>query len=119
MRTKTQSIILCVAALTLASPIMLQTGAHSVAQDYQWDGEIAAPEAVQLQLVFSGLSGTVFVTHAHDGTNRLFVIEQIGRIRVAQPGASTTTVFLDIVSRVLSGGETRFVRRGFSPPVLD
>ncbi|MFL6274422.1 MAG: PQQ-dependent sugar dehydrogenase [Blastocatellia bacterium] len=81
----------------------------------QSDQAITAPTALQLQTVISGLSSTVFVTHAHDGTNRLFIIEQVGRIRVAQPGASTTTVFLDISSRVLSGGERGLLGLAFHP----
>ena len=56
--------------------------------------------SVQLQPVLSGLSGPVFVTNAGDGTNRLFVVEQSGTIRVAQPGATTHTLFLDITARV-------------------
>jgi hypothetical protein len=61
--------------------------------------------AVELVPVISGLAGPVFVGHAGDGSNRLFVEEQRGVIRVVQPGASTSTVFLDIPSKVVSGGE--------------
>src|SRR5437764_15298302 len=70
----------------------------------QSEQAITAPTALQLQTVFSNLINPVFVTHAHDGTNRLFIIEKVGRIRVAQPNATTSTVFLDISSRVLSSG---------------
>lgn len=93
--------ILCLAAFLFCCPTIFQTRAHS-AQDYQTEGKVIAPTAVQLQPVLSGLTFPVYVTHAHDGTNRLFIIEKVGRIRVAQPGASTTTVFLDISTRVLS-----------------
>jgi glucose/arabinose dehydrogenase len=43
----------------------------------------------------------------HDGTNRLFVIEQTGVIRVFEnsPATSESTVFLDIRNKVLYGGE--------------
>jgi glucose/arabinose dehydrogenase len=81
----------------------------------QRDKIINAPTAIQLQTIISGLSSTVFVTHARDGTNRLFIIEQAGVIRVAQPGASSTTVFLDITSRVLSGGERGLLGLAFHP----
>src|SRR2546423_5621122 len=81
----------------------------------QSEQAITAPTALQLQTVFSGLSSPVFVTHAHDGSNRLFIIEQVGRIRVAPPDASTTTVFLDISSRVLSGGERGLLGLAFHP----
>ncbi|HEX8185546.1 MAG TPA: PQQ-dependent sugar dehydrogenase [Blastocatellia bacterium] len=53
---------------------------------------------------FSGLASPVYITNAHDGTNRLFILEKPGRIRVAQPGANNTSIFLDISSKVLSSG---------------
>ncbi len=105
--------ILCITAFLLVCPAIFQTRANSAAQETQ--DKTIAPTAVQLQLVLSGLSNTVFVTHAHDGTNRLFLIEQIGRIQVAQPGASTSTVFLDISSRVLFGGERGLLGLAFHP----
>src|SRR2546423_8107809 len=71
--------------------------------------------AIQLEPVLSGLSSPVYVTHAHDGSNRLFIVEQPGRIKVLQPGASTPTVFLDIVSKVLSGGEQGLLGLAFHP----
>jgi glucose/arabinose dehydrogenase len=58
--------------------------------------------ALTLTPVLSGLSSPVYVTNAHDGTNRLFIVEQAGRIKVLAPGATTPTVYLDIVSKVLS-----------------
>lgn len=62
--------------------------------------------AVQLQpVITTGLSSPVFVTSARDGSNRLFIVEQPGRIKVLQPGQTSPAVFLDIVMRVLSGGE--------------
>lgn len=81
----------------------------------QSDQIIKAPTAIQLQTILSGLAGPVLVTHAHDGTNRLFILEQAGRIRVAQPGASTTTIFLDLTSLVLSGGERGLLGLAFHP----
>jgi len=45
------------------------------------------------------------VTNAHDGSDRLFILEQEGRIKVLQPGVTTPTLFLDLTSRVLAGGE--------------
>ena len=101
MCKKNRLTILCLAAFLLACPVIFQTRANS-AQDYQTEGKVIAPTAVQLQSVLSGLTFPVYVTHAHDGTNRLFILEKAGRIRVAQPGASTTTLFMDISSRVLS-----------------
>jgi glucose/arabinose dehydrogenase len=44
------------------------------------------------------------VRHAGDGSHRLFVIEQDGRIMVVEDGAVRSEPFLDIVSQVDSGG---------------
>ena len=62
--------------------------------------------AIQLvPVVPSGLASPVFVGNAHDGSNRLFIVEQGGTIQVLQPGASTPTVFLDIRPKIVAGGE--------------
>lgn len=95
--------LLCLAALLIACPAIFFAHASPTAQQ-SIGGAITA---VQLQPVLSGLSNTVYVTNSHDGTNRLFVIEKAGVIRVAQPGASTTTVFLNITNRVLSTDNER------------
>lgn len=65
----------------------------------------ASEGAIQLLPVLQGLSSPVYVTSAHDGSQRLFVVEQPGRIQVLASGASAPSLFLDITSRVLSGGE--------------
>ena len=70
---------------------------------------------IGLELVLSGLSSPVFVTNAGDGTNRLFIIEQGGIIKVLQPGGTTPTVFLNITARVLSGGERGLLGLAFHP----
>jgi uncharacterized repeat protein (TIGR03806 family) len=51
-------------------------------------------------------SRPVFITHAGDGTDRLFVVEQAGTIRVFanQDSVPQATTFLDITGRVLSSG---------------
>ncbi len=71
--------------------------------------------ALQLEPFLTGLAAPVFITSARDTTNRLFIIEQPGRIRVRQPGATTTTVFLDITAKVLSGGERGLLGLAFHP----
>ena len=71
--------------------------------------------AVQLVPVLSGLSSPVFVGHAGDGSNRLFIVEQPGVIRVRQPGASSASVFLDIRSKIAAGGERGLLGLAFHP----
>jgi glucose/arabinose dehydrogenase len=73
------------------------------------------PFAIELQPVLSGLSSPVLVTNARDGSNRLFIVEQSGRIKVLQPGASQPTVFLDIATKIVSGGERGLLGLAFHP----
>jgi hypothetical protein len=65
--------------------------------------------------VISGLASPVFVGHAGDGSNRLFIVEQGGRIKVLQPGSSTPTDFLNISPKVLAGGERGLLGLAFHP----
>jgi len=71
--------------------------------------------AIELLPVATGLDSPVFVTNAGDGSNRLFIVEQAGVIKVLPPGESTPTVFLDIRSRVLFGGERGLLGLAFHP----
>jgi glucose/arabinose dehydrogenase len=77
-------------------------------------GGRAAP-AIRLQPVLTGLSSPLYVTNGRDGTNRLFIVEQTGMIKVLQPGANTPTIFLDIGARVLAGGEQGLLGLAFHP----
>jgi glucose/arabinose dehydrogenase len=70
---------------------------------------------IQITPVISGLSSPVFVGHAGDGSNRLFIVEQGGTIRVLQPGSGTATVFLNITAKVVSGGERGLLGLAFHP----
>ena len=55
------------------------------------------------------------MTNAGDGSDRLFVVEQGGVIKVLQPGSTSPTVFLDITTKVLSGGEQGLLGLAFHP----
>ena len=72
--------------------------------------------SVQLQPVLTtDLSWPLFVTNAHDQSNRLFVLEQVGKIKVLQPGQTSASTFLDISSRVTFGGESGLLGLAFHP----
>src|SRR6266581_4160781 len=60
---------------------------------------------ITLETVVTGLDSPVYATNAGDGSRRLFIVEQAGRIKVLKQGFSSPTVFLDITSKVLTGGE--------------
>jgi hypothetical protein len=69
---------------------------------------------IHLVPVATGLINPVFVTGAGDGTRRLFIVEQAGTIRV-MPTSGTMSLFLDIRSRVRSGGEQGLLGLAFHP----
>jgi hypothetical protein len=71
--------------------------------------------AIQLVPVVTGLASPLFVGHAGDGSNRLFIVEQGGVIRVLQPGQTTPTVFIDIHTKVTAGGERGLLGLAFHP----
>src|SRR5512140_376814 len=54
------------------------------------------PSAVKLTPVISGLTQPVFVTHAGDSSNRLFVVQQTGQIRLFKNGGLLAAHFLDV-----------------------
>ena len=66
--------------------------------------------------IASGLQNPLYVTGAADGSGRLFIVEQIGRIRIVKNGALLPTPFLDIRSLVaLSGSERGLLSVAFHP----
>ncbi len=74
------------------------------------------PLPFRLQQNFiTGLSSPVLVTNAGDGTRRLFIVQQGGIIKVVQPGSNTPTDFLNITTKVLSGGERGLLGLAFHP----
>ncbi|MFY9555875.1 MAG: PQQ-dependent sugar dehydrogenase [Blastocatellia bacterium] len=78
----------------------------------------AAPVATTIQLqpvITSGLTSPVYVTNAHDGSNRLFTLDLRGTIQLLQPGQTVVTPFLDIQTRVMSGGEQGLLGLAFHP----
>ncbi len=69
-----------------------------------WAQEIDWPQIGLARLV-GGLDQPTYVTDAGDGSERLFIVEQAGTIRIFKDGALLERPFLDIRDRVSSGGE--------------
>jgi len=78
---------------------------------------LPSPLLAQIQLtpVATGLSNPLFVGHAGDGSQRLFIVEQDGIIRVLQARQSTPTVFLDVRPRIATDGEQGLLGLAFHP----
>ena len=65
--------------------------------------------------IVGGFNQPVHLTHAGDGSGRLFVVEQSGVIRIVQGGVLQPTPFLNITGRVKSGGEEGLLSAAFPP----
>lgn len=77
-----------------------------------------AANGMQLGLAeqFTGLDRPVFVTHAGDGSGRIFIVEQRGQIRVVQDGQLLPMPLLDIAAtRVSCCGERGLLSVAFPP----
>jgi glucose/arabinose dehydrogenase len=75
----------------------------------------AAQPQLQLEPVVDGLASPLFLTHAGDGSGRLFVVERAGRVLIVDRSTLQPEPFLDIESRVLSGGERGLLGLAFHP----
>lgn len=83
-------------AVILPSVVLAQTGAY------------------KLRKVSDGYEHPVGLTNAGDGSGRVFVVEQRGRISLLGPGARGET-FLDIHERIIAGGEQGLLSIAFHP----
>lgn len=72
------------------------------------EGEIAAVE------IIDGLDSPVYLT-SPSGDDRLFIVEQEGRIRIFDGGQLLPAPFLDIRSDVISGNEQGLLSMAFHP----
>ena len=70
---------------------------------------------VDVAVAVSGFDSPLDVTNAGDGSGRLFVVEQAGRIRLVKGGALVERPFLDITGRIASGGERGLLGLAFHP----
>jgi glucose/arabinose dehydrogenase len=75
------------------------------------------PPTLQVEFipVASGLTNPLDIQQAGDGSGRLFVVEQGGRIQIIQNGSLLGTPYLDISSLIVSGGETGLLGLAFHP----
>src|SRR5688572_28915689 len=74
------------------------------------------PSNVVFREAMSGLTQPIFITHPGDGSNRLFVVERAGIIRVFKDGSLLPTPFLDIQTIVNhSGSEQGLLALAFHP----
>ncbi len=65
------------------------------------------PSAYHWSPILSGLDRPVDIQFPDDGSGRMFILEQVGRIRVVQNGQLLAAPFLDITDRVGSNSSER------------
>ena len=75
------------------------------------------PSRIHLGLtrVASGFSQPLLVTHAGDGSGRLFVVEKTGKIRIVANGKVVSVPFLDLSTSVSNGSEQGLLGLAFHP----
>lgn len=86
--------------------------------------EVAGPRAgrfdpasveIDLQSFVAGLEAPLLLTHAGDGSGRLFVVEQGGTIRTVQDGELESETFLDLSELTEAAGEQGLLGLAFHP----
>jgi len=78
--------------------------------------QLPEPQGFTWEPVFQGLEGPIGFANAGDGSGRAFILEQAGRIHIAQEGERMPEPFLDISDRVgSSGSEQGLLGLAFHP----
>jgi glucose/arabinose dehydrogenase len=77
----------------------------------------ADPSSVELTLepFADDLRSPLFLTHAGDGSGRVYVVEQAGRVIVLDADGDGRQTYLDIDERIDSGGERGLLGLAFHP----
>lgn len=76
---------------------------------------LPGPSALAARLVASGLRNPLDLQAAPGDRERLYVVEQGGRIRIIRNGQLQPTPFLDISGRISGGGERGLLGLAFHP----
>lgn len=115
-------IVLGLAFLLQATQVVQQKTRAYQAKVEQ-SANITLPKNISLKDAFPNLTFTmpVELVSPEDGTNRNFVVEQKGKIRVFANNeeVKSAEIFLDIESKVTSGGERGLLGLAFHPSYKD
>jgi glucose/arabinose dehydrogenase len=128
MRPPRTLVRLSIPALVAASTLLMACGGTATSGPSEGDTAAgtkpaapvtegaAAPsrKALRLVTVATGLASPVYVAAPQNERNRLYVVEQAGRIRIVEKGKIVST-FLDIAGLVRSGGEQGLLSVAFHP----
>ena len=74
--------------------------------------EAPSADAIALTVVADGFSRPLFLTHAGDGSDRIFVLEQTGKILVLKDGERAEFPFLDISALITQTADRPYSEQG-------
>ena len=105
-----------VIVLLMSTTNLAFTSSHAALKGPSSTTAALDPLKITFQEIGSGLNNPVFITNAGDGSDRIFVIERAGQIRILKNGVLLTTPFLNIQASVKStGGEQGLLALAFHP----
>ena len=70
------------------------------------------PIRIELQTVATGLTSPIELLSANDGTGRLFIVDQTGKVLILNNATVSPTAFLDVSSRLVSPLKAAYDERG-------
>ncbi len=95
--------------LFLATFFTLTKNVHAV-------NTASVPKNIKYETVVTGLTNPLFLTHAGDGSGRLFIVQRGGQILIYKNAQLNETPFLDISGIInSSGGEQGLLGLAFDP----
>ena len=117
---KRLSLIIFVLASFLTSCIPTNAVASNIdillgRQDWSVAGTDSSALNIRSEVYAEGLERPTAITHANDGSGRVFVVQQSGKIAVLENAQMTSSAFLDISDRVSFGGEQGLLSLAFHP----
>ncbi len=92
-----------------------QTAAPSVTATAPADGAPLSAIELSLDPMWRGLDQPLDLVNAGDGSNRLFVVEQTGKVRVISQGKVLPDPYLDLTDKTKAGGEQGLLGIAFAP----
>ena len=97
-----------------SAPAPQEQGAQRTgAAPQEQDARPAGP--LRIQRIASGLDAPLHVAAPRSEQNRIYIVEQVGRIRVFENGRLRSAPFLDIRDEVTAGGEQGLLSVAFHP----
>jgi uncharacterized repeat protein (TIGR01451 family) len=112
------ALVLMLAGSVLAVPAVRSDVAQPIEAEAQPQALSIAPNftiVMSTVVAAGGLNQPTSLANAADGSGRLFALEQAGDIRVIKNGTLLSTPFLDLTSKVTSGGEQGLLGLAFDP----